>query len=880
MRLLPTPPCAGADQADPALSPVIVSTTSAGGGGLIRRHIAQSETEYKLEVFLHQSGAEPLWIEPVAGSVKYADGGLAKDCEIFLGGENQESQKPLLVLARNASLTTFIFIKLRVDSARSLFGELHWKDANGKNVEVRVDIDRSGTEPALRIAGLLANEHELKLASGTESFKRTLIIEPSGNFPVLHARARIGALSDPDGGESKLTTTPDISNDFLNISGEHPTAVDLDAELPKIGDYTAELQLRYAGQVDNVRIVIKRALLEAPVKLGELYPVRADLAVFGKGRAVIKMTLSSGDAQGGTVQKISLAGLTIKHDQTEYAADYDKGKATVQRKALGRSFQSNETLVVSGLRNAGTYTAKVRVEIKDAAPIERNVTLVLRDPLAVAVLCIALGVVLSTGYELYFLLWRPRARRQHQILELMEEADLVEKSLASPDETEREIIASLKLRLGRLLSLARNRGATLGDFLVAKPSDSVPLPNDLDTRLDDTGHRLALFPDWDAAWRTIGGLHSFKTQIALKKQLEGVTDYLISGPIQSKEGADNARKLLDGLRPSIRTAVKSDKIRAAAVGMRAAAKTRLAAAPTDLRRGAWQKLAEGLDALLAADGTGDLDEEFRKIRGEYIQVLSDDLEYTVSAAAPIGFEPANWQTLRSTVSEMLKREGDDDPEKDQSEYERALRYYLRSVCGHLDQALDGLERRVRSDPLIGPDDVKKFIGELESLSKRTRQLLAALDRDDFRTVGDEYADIVQEFEKLKAQVSPSTESVRGPDMAEGIGINFGAVPPGTSIPPFPDVSGLLPAYAEPDPGAARKRLDRLTCFWDLVAWLGILAVAVMLGLKLWFDSPTWGGWSDRTLAILWGLGLHQTSTVTTLQGGLRGVRSNIASKQS
>ena len=43
----------------------------------------------------------------------------------------------------------------------------------------------------------------------------------------------------------------------------------------------------------------------------------------------------------------------------------------------------------------------------------------------------------------------------------------------------------------------------------------------------------------------------------------------------------------------------------------------------------------------------------------------------------------------------------------------------------------------------------------------------------------------------------------------------------------------------------------------LVAVLAVL-IATVLGLAaLWTPDATWGGWEDRIVATLWGLGLHQ-----------------------
>jgi hypothetical protein len=70
----------------------------------------------------------------------------------------------------------------------------------------------------------------------------------------------------------------------------------------------------------------------------------------------------------------------------------------------------------------------------------------------------------------------------------------------------------------------------------------------------------------------------------------------------------------------------------------------------------------------------------------------------------------------------------------------------------------------------------------------------------------------------------------------------------------------------------QRTIDRIDWFVLLVA----IVVATVLGVTvLWTPNPTWGGWDDRIVAVLWGLGLHQF-TFTGLAGladRLRGAQS-------
>lgn len=59
---------------------------------------------------------------------------------------------------------------------------------------------------------------------------------------------------------------------------------------------------------------------------------------------------------------------------------------------------------------------------------------------------------------------------------------------------------------------------------------------------------------------------------------------------------------------------------------------------------------------------------------------------------------------------------------------------------------------------------------------------------------------------------------------------------------------------------------------DLLVTVVILLIACLMGIKaLWISDLGWGGWEDRVIAVLWGLGLHQ-ATFT----GVEALRTTLA----
>jgi hypothetical protein len=71
--------------------------------------------------------------------------------------------------------------------------------------------------------------------------------------------------------------------------------------------------------------------------------------------------------------------------------------------------------------------------------------------------------------------------------------------------------------------------------------------------------------------------------------------------------------------------------------------------------------------------------------------------------------------------------------------------------------------------------------------------------------------------------------------------------------------------------ATLEKLNRWIRTSDLLISIVVLAIACLLGIKtLWLADLSWGGWEDRVIAVLWGLGLHQ-ATFT----GVEALRANL-----
>lgn len=72
--------------------------------------------------------------------------------------------------------------------------------------------------------------------------------------------------------------------------------------------------------------------------------------------------------------------------------------------------------------------------------------------------------------------------------------------------------------------------------------------------------------------------------------------------------------------------------------------------------------------------------------------------------------------------------------------------------------------------------------------------------------------------------------------------------------------------------ATLEKLNRWIRTSDALVSAVVLVIACLMGIKaLWIPDLSWGGWDDRVIAVLWGLGLHQ-ATFT----GVEALRATLA----
>jgi hypothetical protein len=106
------------------------------------------------------------------------------------------------------------------------------------------------------------------------------------------------------------------------------------------------------------------------------------------------------------------------------------------------------------------------------------------------------------------------------------------------------------------------------------------------------------------------------------------------------------------------------------------------------------------------------------------------------------------------------------------------------------------------------------------------------------------------------QLAPGTSgAVMGTSRARGA---TGGTPLPEGLPPEPPEPGETQYGTQRAPLADLRAINKLINRRDLYFMAAIWLTATVLGLNLlWLPDPSWGGWGDWLVALLWGLGLHQ-----------------------
>jgi hypothetical protein len=707
--------------------------------------------------------------------------------------------------------------------------------------------------PVLRVAGA-AEPAGVKLTCNEPRLRHLFRIESVNQAPVEALQVSVAPLVGPTSTQVPVTWKVDgrPGGKPVAVPGLGAVEVEVSAPLILTGAYAGLLTLVYADRRETVSFTVTRARPPLAVEVLGLEAARAT-SCCGRGDATLWLTVSAGEGQDVTLDPPALTALALK------GANQAKSQSTFDRLAVltedGEDCPDPLTvkagttvrlkLIVRGLRDTGEHTGTVRLAASDAQPIDRPVTILMKDSGWVAGGLIFLGVSFSFLIRLWVRTGQPyllRVQRAQDLLAELNQAD----GQAGLEDAERAVLRRLRERVDEVAG-SLTRGSASG----------------ADATLDDVAAKLGLFRTWVEARRLVDAVQPATIAGPFREILRAVEGVLLS---PAGEGVDDARKKLKDLPAQVEDAVKRDLADRIQAVEREVAAQRTALPPDLADRLDREVVAPLAEARRHADA-GDRDQAralLETARRADARLLADQLKRELTAAArPAWFAQAAWDAMLAQVNayadQALQAAGADEAV---THYQRAYRLYLNSLAVQLRTEIDQLADQINHERTFDDATKKGFLDRLAPLIPRLDGVRekAAADTPASRLAG------VREYRAVEAVVSQVaqevSQAVGGTLAATGAaGATQAALPAGGGLPGIA-VGGALPAVSAP-PSQRRISLARVGTILRVLSWAFqplVLLIAVLLGLRLlWVDDPTWGGWTAYLNAILWGLGLHQVS---------------------
>jgi hypothetical protein len=701
--------------------------------------------------------------------------------------------------------------------------------------------------PMLTVLG--APDGHVKLLANTSQIKTTLTVESTASQPI-DVSVRVGPFRDAAGrlhpasassgaAPPAAPSSPDgMAGGQVAIRVPGRGAVDLriDARLDAEGEYTGALVLAYGDTRDTIELAVTRASRDLDVELQGVDAIRGTAGVFGSSSAQLRLVVVERAGRALTLDPPMLTKFVQKTvDGARAQAGYTLlvDAQTPKRIELAAHQSQPLVLTLADLGGAGEYTGTVRLVAPGSKPVDQEFTLNLRESRGVAFLAILVGVMLSVGLRWLSQTLRPRLVETRRAQLLGRELDEL---LADSTRDEEEAAVLRRLRrevVGALLAL--ETGMVTGTM----------------GRIDRLDDRRKLAAEWIVRRRQVAGLQPASLRDRFRLVIDAARDVIVSDA-STPEALASVRSQFASLNAAIDEAFR-DELTARIDGLRKSIDDLAARTSSQLSVLGPAAIRPLLDAASKAQAANDLRTAlaaYDRARRTWAGLLLDDLAAMLGQQAPVGLDAAEWTALSGRLRTELDAATaivDRDADGAVVRYHSAWARYVHAVSEGLARKLMQKRHAVQADEDL-EDDVRALIvrhlddAERENnaartavVSGRTHEALAALAR---ASAGALAAD----------RASPVSRSA--------VVVTQSVVPEG-----LPDVPGALVdgrgAAVVISEGSVRATASVIGWIDLLVAVLAVL-IASALGLAaLWTPDPAWGGWEDRIVAALWGLGLHQ-----------------------
>jgi hypothetical protein len=668
---------------------------------------------------------------------------------------------------------------------------------------------------------------ELKLKDvGDPAVSYPLTVENRGPAEVKKLEVIVSSFVSP-GGDS-VSPTLSITNSqtseaapgssvTIDVPAGGSVPLRLEAVLPKAATYRAVVRLVSGGKVlVNFPIEIARTKSQQPVEIGDL-PAAQVTAGFLHG-VFSHSFQATAYSTGGTAvlhpPVLQSATRKPKSDSAAgVAASLQLGPGSPVTVAPGPP--QEVPFKILNLQGPGRYDATIRFPASGYQPIEKTVTVYVRDSAWVAVMWIALGVLVSLLVHAYTARIRPRLVVQQRVSAMFADLNALQ-THAGGDEASRELVQQVSNNIA-------NRWDELGR-----------------KRRAPTAEEFDLFDEI---------VQNLRPWIELRRQLLATRPASISRKLMpALEKAKGAFTRADPVAADVQASVKDLEDLPAKIRDEVIAELRiqLQSFEAELKKDSRPEVKTILDKLpqvVKQLDQGDVKAALSAldlIRGDYLRLLAEDLKIRINATQPpTGVEPDKWRELTAAIQKDL---ADLDEIVDSEEKMQAFRGTLKSYLTVVLESLGAFAvAKIPANARLAINkkllDVKKEI-EAGNLASAWRNL-EALEKEisSKAQAGAMGGAEAAAADALKAAVAPAA-AVGALDLIDIVD----AAPPSEV---------LRRAGAAP---AAERRIGT----FDLLLTAVVLLVAIAIGLQaLWTDNPTWGGWQSYLAAFVWGFALDQ-----------------------
>lgn len=706
----------------------------------------------------------------------------------------------------------------------------------------------------------------------SETYRQRLAVQLDLLKPGAKLRITSATLLGPDG------VAADVSLAALGERGPSleimpPTAgsgavieVDLSARLPRLGDYTGYVSLRYADDPAVLKLLhVQRTLADLPVE------VLGTQRVSSRGlrrTAAVSLTLQGPPDRTVTVTP-TVAELALNRTGKEplqarvaRQSVHTEGlpEATDHTVTLNAGEAKPVVLELAGFAETGEYAGKARLSAPGFKPKDQAFIVTVKDVWWWAAIPILLGAVISLVVRRYGSDQRPRLIVRQRIAEL--DPQLATLRRLARDDAENRVLDALGRQLVPLQTEAMG-------------AETLPANWSADAKvaLQRLATKLPVFVRWCNARRLLAALDPASNKQAIETRLAAVEAALGSeAALTDAVTADLAKlpgEIADLRRDTLLSSLQTlegefEKLRAIL-------------SPQQLSVDQWTQARAKLGRTRERAQAGDFDgarAAYDAARDDYARMLLEDFAARLATGIPVGLEAGAWNDLKPRIEQLLARaKAATDVEARWTDYARAYGLYLQEqIRALLPKLEDNAAIEARAQKLAA-EKQQPFRDAVGRCAGKLREAAAALTRGELRPAYENHLAALGEWAKLN-ELLPAGDRMGAPTARAAGAAGTAEVAPGSTPPPgagqpavlLPELLGRVRESAT-DLAARTKCLDR----W--VDGLSIL-LAMLLGLQfVWGPNPTWGGLSDWLLAFLWGLGLHQVSGFTF--DGVLGLREKL-----